>query len=278
MAPILSCHPGSLNAFALKLKRLSSIALARRGHLAHHADRSRVAASIQRQTRSQRFALGRPASSPYPTMAPTSSSSTCGAMSFTPSTTVRQTLARRCEAYLSLMLTSRPERFADDDFEAFLARHQNSPEVTVLLSSLHIPTQNPSLASVSSLPPSSAFSSSSTGAGGIRADPDASSLYSSRSYLYGRSPDAATQRSSRRGQQVTSLHLVVPEASANAGDTGSVRSRRSGRSSRSMRSVGSEGADTIGTKTRRGLKGLEPSIPEHKIKFEEFHNQVRTLF
>ncbi|BGP54153.1 hypothetical protein JCM8202_005064 [Rhodotorula sphaerocarpa] len=227
MAPILSCHPGSLNAFALKLKPTDTIATIR----------ARAARKLAIPDDGADIVLK----------------------------------YLWCDVFYTLD--------DDDDFEAFLARHQNSPEVTVLLSSPHIPTQNPSLASVSSLPPSSAFSSSSAGAGGIRADPDASSLYSSRSYLYGRSPDAATQRSSRRGQQVTSLHLVVPEASANAGDTGSVRSRRSGRSSRSMRSVGSEGADTIGTKTRRGLKGLEPSIPEHKIKFEEFHNQlgVRTF-
>ena len=110
----------------------------------------------------------------------------------------------------------------DDDFDVFLTRHQNSPEVTLLLSSPHIPTQNPSIASVSSLPPSSAFSSSS-GAGGPRADPDASSLYSSRSYLYGR----GEPHDRRPG---TSLHLVVPSGRHGDGAE-SVRSGRSGRRS-----------------------------------------------
>lgn len=155
---------------------------------------------------------------------------------------------------------------SEDDFDVFLTRHQNSPEVTLLLSSPHIPTQNPSIASVSSLPPSSTFSSLS-GAGGPRADPDASSLYSSRSFLYGRGE-------TRDVRQGTSLHLVVPSGRSGDG-AGSTHSTRSGRS---VRSAHSNGADTTGGRSRKGSgKSLHAAVPEHKIKFEEFHNQVRLV-
>ena len=44
---------------------------------------------------------------------------------------------------------------------------------------------------------------------------------------------------------------------------------------RSARSAHSNGADTLGTKSRKGgSKSFDPAVPEHKIKFEEFHNQV----
>ena len=37
----------------------------------------------------------------------------------------------------------------------------------------------------------------------------------------------------------------------------------------------SEGTETLGGKSK--AKSIAPSIPEHKIKFEEFHNQVRSF-
>lgn len=39
-----------------------------------------------------------------------------------------------------------------------------------------------------------------------------------------------------------------------------------------------EGSVRSGTGTEKGrkAKSLAPSVPEHKIKFEEFHNQVRS--
>lgn len=219
MAPILSCHPGSLNAFALKLKPSDTIATIK----------ARAARKLAIPDEGADIVLK----------------------------------YLWCDVFYTLD--------DDDDFDVFLTRHQNSPEVTLLLSSPHIPTQNPSIASVSSLPPSSAFSSSS-GAGGPRADPDASSLYSSRSYLYGR----GETHDRRPG---TSLHLVVPSGRHGDGAE-SVRSGRSGRSGRSARSAHSNGADTLGTKSRKGgNKSFDPAVPEHKIKFEEFHNQlgVRTF-
>jgi len=139
--------------------------------------------------------------------------------------------------------------------------------VPLLLSSPHIPTQNPSIASVSSLPPSSSFSSQSSLGARSRGEPDASSVYSgSGSLVYGRAAPRDLQ-----GQ--TSMHLVPPspQPSANGGASGSVRSARSGRSRRSARS---EGGDTL--KSKRGGKA-DGIVPEHKIKFEEFHNQVRSL-
>ncbi|GAA5846115.1 hypothetical protein JCM11251_001638 [Rhodosporidiobolus azoricus] len=172
----------------------------------------------------------------------------------------------------------------DDDFEVFLHRHSSSSEVTLLLSSPSIPTKNPSIASVSSLPPSSSFSSSSVsgplrgggggegggarGAGGGGGG-DSSSVYSAQSYLYGRGEDPSL----RDAKRATSLHLVHSSSSefnGNGGSVrgaGSVRSGRSGKSGRSKRTI--TGGKGPGTGT----------VPEHKIKFEEFHNQlgVRTF-
>ncbi|GAA5976962.1 hypothetical protein JCM10908_005693 [Rhodotorula pacifica] len=219
MAPILSCHPGSLNAFALKLKPNDTVATIK----------ARVARKLTIPDEGADIVLK----------------------------------YLWCDVFYTLD--------DEDDFDVFLTRHQHSPEVTLLLSSPHIPTQNPSIASVSSLQPSSAFSSSS-GAGGRRIDPDASSLYSSRSYLYGRGE-------TREPRHQTSLHLVVPSGRRPDDGAESVRSGRSQRSSRSMRSAPSEGADTLGAKSRKGGRSGERGVPEHKIKFEEFHNQlgVRTF-
>ncbi|BGP38276.1 hypothetical protein JCM10450v2_002219 [Rhodotorula kratochvilovae] len=224
MAPILSCHPGSLNAFALKLKPSDTV----------HSIKARAARKLAIPQDGADIHLK----------------------------------YLWCDVFYTLD--------DDDDFEVFTARHQHSPEVTLLLSSPHIPTQNPSIASVSSLPPSSAFSSSSLGTRS-RAEPDASSVYSATgpagSLLYGRAETRDLQRQ-------TSMHLVppppVPGASAAGGSV------RSGRSARSRRSVRSAGADTLGAKSKRGAKGDgsgAASVPEHKIKFEEFHNQlgVRTF-
>ncbi|GAA6048979.1 hypothetical protein JCM3770_005423 [Rhodotorula araucariae] len=224
MAPILSCHPGSLNAFALKLKPSDSV----------HSIKARAARKLAIPLDGHDIRL------------------------------------KYLWADVFYTLDD------DDDFDVFTSRHQHSPEVTLLLSSPHIPTQNPSIASVSSLPPSSAFSSSSVGARS-RADPDASSLYSAQPagapapLLYGRADARDLQRQ-------TSMHLVPPPPGTGAGSV------RSGRSARSRRSARSAGADTLGGKSKRGAtaKGADggaASVPEHKIKFEEFHNQlgVRTF-
>jgi hypothetical protein len=42
----------------------------------------------------------------------------------------------------------------------------------------------------------------------------------------------------------------------------------------SGKSARSEATETIGGKSKRTAKSIAPSVPEHKIKFEEFHNQV----
>ncbi|KAK4702613.1 hypothetical protein P7C70_g3605, partial [Phenoliferia sp. Uapishka_3] len=131
----------------------------------------------------------------------------------------------------------------DDDWEVFIARSSSSAEVTLLLTSDSIPTSNPSIASIgsSSLPPSVT---------------DNNSVYSSTSYAP--SP-------SRRGGP-TSMHLV--ESSTTAG---------SQKGSRAASSVGGRSAKSkAGTV---GGKSLAPSIPQHKIEFEQFHNQlgVRTF-
>ncbi|BGO98011.1 hypothetical protein RTBOTA2_000776 [Rhodotorula toruloides] len=205
MAPVLNCHPGSLNVFALKLKPTDTV--------------SSLKARIGRK-----LAIpdeGSEISIKY----------------------------LWCDVFYTLD--------DDDDYEVFLSRHSRSPEVTLLLSSPHIPTKNPSIASLSSLP-----SSSSPAKG------DSSSLYSEggrSAMLYGR-------QDARELTNGTSMHLVVSSSSASASNAhGS--SIKSGRSARS-------GGSTIGPKsTKKGTKSLAPSVPEHKIKFEEFHNQlgVRTF-
>lgn len=141
----------------------------------------------------------------------------------------------------------------DDDWEVFLQRHQNSDEVTVLLTSPSIPTSNPSIASISSVSGSPHRHDSAGGGGG--------SQYSSRSY--GRT-DPLQDQQQQAARKSTSMHLV--SASSNAGGS-SVRSfgRRS--------SVGGETV-TEGGHGRNRPKSFAQSIPEHKIKFEEFHNQV----
>ncbi|GAA5921264.1 hypothetical protein JCM3775_002967 [Rhodotorula graminis] len=213
MAPILSCHPGPLNAFALKLKPSDTV----------HSIKARAA---------RKLAIPQDGADIH-----------CKYL--------------WCDVFYALD--------DDDDYEVFTSRHQHSPEVTLLLSSPHIPTQNPSIASVSSLPPSSSFSSSSLGARS-RGEPDTSSVYSGTgSLVYGRAAPRDLQ-----GQ--TSMHLVPPSPLQPSGGSGSVRSGRSARSRRSQRSTG---ADTL--KSKRGK--VDGIVPEHKVKFEEFHNQlgVRTF-
>lgn len=56
------------------------------------------------------------------------------------------------------------------------------------------------------------------------------------------------------------MHLLSASGSVKGGSVGG-------------RSAKSEGTETIGGKSK--AKSIAPSIPEHKIKFEEFHNQVR---
>ncbi|GAA5868567.1 hypothetical protein JCM8547_003189 [Rhodosporidiobolus lusitaniae] len=229
MSPILSCHPGALNSFAMKLKPADTLSTIR-----HRAARK----------------LAIP-------------DGDGGADEIT-------LKYLWCDVFYTLD--------DDDDFDVFLSRHRNSSEVTLLLSSPHIPTQNPSIASVSSLPPSSAFSSS----GSFRGRPplsgttasgtgenDSSSVYSAskESFLYGRSEpwDKAERK------RATSMHLVERQPMGSEIEGGSVRagSVRSGKSGRSRRTV-----------TGKSIKeGGGTVVPEHKIKFEEFHNQlgVRTF-
>lgn len=168
----------------------------------------------------------------------------------------------------------------EDDFAIFQTRHSSNgaTEVTLLLSSPSIPTSNPSIASISSIPPSaSSFSSpphSSHHHGGHQQLPahargvtDSGSVYSSSqhsSFLYGRA-ELKDQRSE------TSMHLVQSSEFSNSG-TMSVKSGRTGKSGKSRRSEGADTA-TIGKGSKR-TKSLAPTVPEHKIKFEEFHNQV----
>ncbi|GAA6058613.1 hypothetical protein JCM10212_004024 [Sporobolomyces blumeae] len=237
--PILSCHPGSLNAFALRLRSSDTLA----------SLKERLA---------RKLAL--------------------------PPGEVQELELRYlwCDVYYSLE--------DEDDFTIFTSRHAPSSEIQVLLSSPSIPTSNPSIASISSIPPSSAFSSPS------HHDPtprhgrssyqhhqhhhlnDSGSVYSNSntSYLYGR----AEPKDVRIG---TSMHLVRPSenlgggSDRGAGGSGSVRSGRTGRSAKSAKSTAETA--TLGGKSARKTKSLAPTVPEHKIKFEEFHSQlgVRTF-
>lgn len=131
-SPILSCHPGSLNSFALKLRcefaqspRLSS-------HLSSHLT-SHYSISVASDT--------------------------------------LESLKERCSRKLALPIEETSELSLkylwfdvyyslqdEDDFQIFVTRHENSSEVTLLLSSPSIPIENPSIASISghssSVPPS----------------------------------------------------------------------------------------------------------------------------
>ncbi|GAA5934150.1 uncharacterized protein JCM15063_000569 [Sporobolomyces koalae] len=226
-SPILSCHPGSLNSFALKLRSSDTL-------------------ESLKERCARKLALP-------------------------PGETAELDLKYLwCDVYYSLE--------DEDDFAIFAARHSNTAEVQLLLSSPSIPTSNPSIASLSSIPPSSSFSSpltdrhlaSSTRAGG--GGVDSSSVYSSsnRSYLYGR----AENKDLRSG---TSMHLVSSSEFSSQGAGHGAASIRSGRTGKSAKSTGGDTA-TIGGKSKRP-KSLAPTVPEHKIKFEEFHNQlgVRTF-
>ncbi|GAA5884488.1 hypothetical protein JCM16303_005105 [Sporobolomyces ruberrimus] len=226
-SPILSCHPGSLNSFALKLRSSDTL-----------------------ETLKERCARK---------------------LALPPGETAELDLKYLwCDVYYSLE--------DDDDFGIFTARNSNSSEVTLLLSSPSIPTSNPSIASISSVPPSaSSFSSPShthdhhlpSHARGVT---DAGSVYSSsnHSFLYGR----AENKDLRSG---TSMHLVSSSELGGGAGTASVKSGRTGKSARSGRSQGGETA-TLGKGSKR-TKSIAPTVPEHKIKFEEFHNQlgVRTF-
>ena len=136
-------------------------------------------------------------------------------------------------------------RTADDDWEVFIDRNASEAEVTLLLTSPSIPTENPSIASLSSLP----LSVSGTNEG---------SVYSSTSYGNNRAPS----HTSRKGP--TSMHLL-----SSSGDSQRGGSSVGGRSARSASTAGKSAKGTIGGKS------ITPSIPQHKIEFEQFHNQVR---
>ncbi|KDE04912.1 hypothetical protein MVLG_04669 [Microbotryum lychnidis-dioicae p1A1 Lamole] len=198
-SPILSCHPGSLNAFALKLKTgdsVQSIRARAARKLALHGDGSDIGLQYL-----------------------------------------------WCDVYYTLE--------DEDDWEVFTDRHANSAEVTVLLTGPSIPTSTPSIASMSSLPPSTSGSQPN----------DGSSIYSGHSYGRG------VVRDVREG---TSMHLLSSSASSKAPSV-----------ARSAPHNGQDDGDqdTIGGKSKRTAKSIAPSVPEHKVKFEEFHNQlgVRTF-
>ncbi|KAL8276291.1 hypothetical protein RQP46_011319 [Phenoliferia psychrophenolica] len=197
--PILSCIPGSLNAFALKLKPTDSLG------------------SIQSRA-ARKLAIpgdGSDISLQY----------------------------LYCDVYYTLE--------DDDDWEVFIDRNASEPEVTLLLSSPSIPTENPSIASMSSLPPSMAGSGTN----------DAGSVYSSTSY-----GNRAPSRTSA-AKHATSMHLLSSSGSQKGSSVG-------GRSGKSASTAGARSA-----KGTIGGKSLAPSIPQHKIEFEQFHNQlgVRTF-
>ncbi|KAK4053482.1 hypothetical protein OIV83_001649 [Microbotryomycetes sp. JL201] len=193
--PVLACHPGSLNAFALKLKpsdNVRSLQARAARKLAIPGDGSDI--SVQYLW---------------------------------------------CDVYYSLE--------DDEDWEVFLDRHASSAEVPLLLSSPHIPTSNPSIASVSSLP-------SSGGGRSQQAQHDTASVYSSQSYGRGRDHDI---------RQGTSMHLLSSSTSSRQNGAPSISSARS-----------QDTQDTLGAKSKR-TKSLAPSVPDYKIKFEEFHNQMK---
>ncbi|GAA5914997.1 uncharacterized protein JCM6883_001792 [Sporobolomyces salmoneus] len=233
-SPILSCHPGSLNSFALKLRSSDTL-------------------TSLRERCSRKLALP-------------------------PSELCELSLKYLWfEVYYSLQ--------DEDDFSIFQQRHANSDEVTVLLSSPSIPTENPSIASISSIPPSSAATSSFSSSphhhhhqhglpgapGRGRSGTEEGSVYSNsnQSFLYGRGIDPQSTRSQ------TSMHLVTSSEFSNGGGGGSVKSGRTGKSQGTT--IG-KGSIATTTRTKR-TKSLAPTVPEHKIKFEEFHNQlgVRTF-
>ncbi|KAM0754576.1 hypothetical protein T439DRAFT_321614 [Meredithblackwellia eburnea MCA 4105] len=212
MSPILSLHPGSLNAFALRLRSSDSLA------------------SIQARA-ARKLAIpgdGQDINLQY----------------------------LWCDVYYTLE--------DDDDWDVFVTRTLHEPEVTLLLTSPSIPNSNPSIASISSLPPS--MSGSATN--------DAGSVYSS-SGSYG---GVGTQQAGRasvigglgaRGvvKGKPSMHLLSSSGSSKRG---------------SGSSVGGKSATTVGARSGRGTAGnksLAPSVPQHKIEFEQFHNQlgVRTF-
>lgn len=171
----------------------------------------------------------------------------------------------------------------DDDFAIFVERHSASQEVAVLVASPSIPTSNPSIASVSSVPPSAASytaSSSSHPAHShshalpphARRVNDAGSVYSNSnqsSYLYGRA-DAKDLRSE------TSMHLVTSAAAGQGQGQGSVRSARTGRSGDTAATLAGAKTLAAASSASKRTKSLAPTttVPEHKIKFEEFHNQA----
>ncbi|GAA5950250.1 hypothetical protein JCM3765_004254 [Sporobolomyces pararoseus] len=219
-SPILSCHPGSLNSFALKLRSSDTLESLKERC-------SRKLALPLEETESGELSLK----------------------------------YLWFDVYYSLQ--------DEDDFQIFITRHEHSSEVTLLLSSPSIPTQNPSIASISASGSLSSVPhhhhSRGGGGGGVT---DSGSVYSNsnQSLLYGR-------QESRDLRSQTSMHLVSSTAAGGGGGT-------SVRSGKSLKSQGGETA-TIGGKSQRRTTNTTTTttVPEHKIKFEEFHNQlgVRTF-
>lgn len=137
-------------------------------------------------------------------------------------------------------------KLIDDDWEVFLDRNSNSPEVQLLLTSPAIPTSNPSVASISS---ASVASSSSAAA-------DNRSVYSTSSANYGR-------HEPRDLKEGTRMHLV--DSSSMSVKTASVKSGRSHKTEGTVKHQNGGGK----------AKSFVSTIPAHSIKFDEFHNQVR---
>lgn len=153
-------------------------------------------------------------------------------------------------------------KYVEDDFEVFLTRHGDSQEVTLLLTSIFIPTSNPSIASVSSLAGGSQHHLN------LHNNNDSQSVYSSSSAphrgeaTYGRNEDPNLKL--KKG--TSTLHLMSSSGSVRNGG-GTINNGNGAASIRSNNTARSKGK----------AKSIAPSIPEHKIKFEEFHNQVHRI-
>jgi len=95
-------------------------------------------------------------------------------------------------------------------------------------------------------------------------------------------PSATTKTNKPASESKPSKNGVSPPAG-----TGEVTSLKSGKSKKSKKepkpSATADGGDTDTLRAKKmagsGAKSIAPSIPEHKTKFEEFHNQlgVRTF-
>lgn len=109
---------------------------------------------------------------------------------------------------------------------------------------------------------------SSSSLGGASSAADTRSIYSHNgSANYGRGE-------SRDIKEGTRMHLV------DSSELSARRSENDGASIRSERTGYSEGTATekrMGGGSKGRAKSLAPTVPEHSIKFDEFHSQVRNV-